>query len=56
MSAPARHALTALLVAYVGVVAASPAAARRPNVIVIVTDDQRWDELFAMPTVLESLV
>ncbi|MCW5891147.1 MAG: sulfatase [bacterium] len=31
-------------------------ASRRPNVIVIVTDDQRWDSLGFMPTVSSRLV
>ena len=29
---------------------------QRPNVIVIMTDDQRWDELGLMPTVVDRLV
>jgi N-acetylglucosamine-6-sulfatase len=32
-------------------VAAHSAAARRPNVILVVTDDQRWDEVTIMPAV-----
>ena len=32
------------------------AAAERPNVVLIVTDDQRWDSLWAMPNVRELLV
>ena len=35
---------------------ASPAHAARPNVVVILTDDQRWDTLSAMPTVQSALV
>jgi N-acetylglucosamine-6-sulfatase len=36
----------------------SPALARnnRPNIVFIVTDDQRWDTLWAMPTVKSRLV
>ena len=32
------------------------APARKPNIVLVVTDDQRWDTLYAMPTVRERLV
>jgi N-acetylglucosamine-6-sulfatase len=35
--------------------ALAPAAAAQPNVLLIVTDDQRWDTLRYMPTVREEL-
>jgi N-acetylglucosamine-6-sulfatase len=35
--------------------AAAPAAAR-PNIVLILTDDQRWDTLWAMPNVQSELV
>ena len=35
---------------------ATTAADDRPNVVFIVTDDQRWDTLWAMPTVQSELV
>jgi N-acetylglucosamine-6-sulfatase len=31
-------------------------AAERPNIVLVVTDDQRWDTLWAMPTVRAKLV
>ena len=47
-----------LLVLATGVLLAlAPAAhAARPNVVVVLTDDQRWDTLSAMPTVRSELV
>jgi N-acetylglucosamine-6-sulfatase len=35
---------------------AAPAAADRPNIVLILTDDQRWDTLWAMPKVRADLV
>src|SRR5262245_11052409 len=34
----------------------APPASGPPNVVVILTDDQRWDTLWAMPTVQSELV
>jgi N-acetylglucosamine-6-sulfatase len=51
--APALLALVAL-VAVLG--AAAPAQAQQPNILLIVTDDQRWDTLDAMPSLTEDLV
>jgi arylsulfatase A-like enzyme len=34
----------------------APAGATRPNIVLVVTDDQRWDTLWAMPVVVEALV
>ncbi|MDQ3866658.1 MAG: sulfatase-like hydrolase/transferase, partial [Actinomycetota bacterium] len=45
----------AVLAALLGV-ATAPAAAARPNLVLILTDDQRWDTLAAMPTVERELV
>jgi N-acetylglucosamine-6-sulfatase len=46
----------ALVVALSGVLAAPAAAPAAPNVVLILTDDQRWDTLWAMPTVQRELV
>ena len=35
---------------------ASTAAPTRPNIVLIVTDDMRWDEMQRMPTVQAELV
>jgi N-acetylglucosamine-6-sulfatase len=35
---------------------AAPAGATQPNIVVVVTDDQRWDTLRYMPTVQRELV
>ena len=41
---------------FAGAVArAETAAAPRPNIVVILSDDQRWDTLWGMPTVEEAL-
>ena len=48
----ARHAAVLLAAA----LALAPAAGARPNVVLIVTDDQRWDTLRHMPTVQAELV
>ncbi len=57
-------ALTAVAVALVaacagsslGTEAASAQRAEAPNIVVVLTDDQRWDTLPAMPTVEQELV
>ena len=36
--------------------AASARSSERPNIVVVLTDDQRWDTLWAMPTVEQELV
>ncbi len=50
----------ALVAACAGAALATPAASARtsgrPNIIVVLTDDQRWDTLSAMPTVEQKLV
>ena len=57
---PAR-VLAAILLAGIGATLAGPPAAAqdapgdRPSVLLIVTDDQRWDTLWAMPRVQRSL-
>src|SRR5689334_14580369 len=49
-----------LVVACAGAGLATPRAAARaeqpPNIIVVLTDDQRWDTLWAMPSVQKNLV
>ena len=35
---------------------AAAATAQKPNIVLVLTDDQRWDTLFAMPTVQRDLV
>ena len=39
-----------------GTPAASAQTSERPNIVVVLTDDQRWDTLSAMPTVEQELV
>jgi arylsulfatase A-like enzyme len=39
-----------------GTPSASARSSERPNIIVVLTDDQRWDSLSAMPTVEKELV
>jgi arylsulfatase A-like enzyme len=57
-----RRAVQALLVSFaLGLASLAPAPdaraqAPRPNIVLIVTDDQRWDSLWAMPTVRAELV
>ena len=51
----------ALVAACAGAALATPAASaqtrsERPNIVVVLTDDQRWDTLSAMPTVQQELV
>src|SRR6266566_4250409 len=50
----------ALVAACAGAALATPAASARtsgrPNIVVVLTDDQRWDTLSAMPTVEQKLV
>src|SRR5947209_12968831 len=52
-------ASVALLAGMLVVVAASPASPRavatKPNVVLILTDEQRWDSLWAMPKVRSLL-
>jgi N-acetylglucosamine-6-sulfatase len=49
--------LTAVVLCLLGVlVVATPAAAARPNIVLILTDDQRWDTVRYMPTVAGKLV
>jgi len=46
-----------LTLAVGALLAAAPGAdAARPNVVIVLTDDQRWDTLSAMPTVQSELV
>ena len=46
-----------LVLAVGGLLAAVPGAhAARPNVVIVLTDDQRWDTLSAMPTVQSELI
>lgn len=53
----ARHRLRALLAVLLLAAVFVPAAkAAQPNVVFILTDDQRWDELGYMPTVESELV
>lgn len=52
-----RGLLFALLALAAGALTLAPAAhAARPNVLVVLTDDQRWDTLSVMPTVRSQLV
>jgi N-acetylglucosamine-6-sulfatase len=44
------------VVTILAALALAPAAAAQPNVLLIVTDDQRWDTLRYMPTVKSELV
>src|SRR3712207_6432541 len=48
--------MLALVVALSSALAAPAAAPAAPNVVLILTDDQRWDTLWAMPTVQRELV
>src|ERR671924_1302617 len=45
-----------LLVGLITLALAGPANAAQPNVVFIITDDQRWDTLGYMPTVQGELV
>ena len=53
-------ALALAVVACAGAALATPAASartsERPNIVVVLTDDQRWDTLSAMPAVEQKLV
>ncbi len=51
---PARMKIAVVIL--LAALALAPAAAAQPNVILIVTDDQRWDTLDYMPTVSSELV
>ena len=52
------HRLLALLIVGVALLSAvsGAAAATRPNILFVLTDDQRFDTLCAMPTVQRELV
>jgi N-acetylglucosamine-6-sulfatase len=45
-----------LLVGFAWLALGAPAAAAQPNIVFILTDDQRWDTLRYMPTVQSELV
>jgi arylsulfatase A-like enzyme len=51
-----RWFVTLLAVLAAGALAPALVAAPRPNIVLIVTDDQRWDTLGVMPTVQSELV
>ena len=48
--------LAALACALVAAAVAPAAASARPNIVLVLTDDQRWDTLGVMPTVQRELV
>ncbi|HSJ92544.1 MAG TPA: sulfatase-like hydrolase/transferase, partial [Gaiellaceae bacterium] len=50
--------LVCVLAAAVALAAAPPAGAQaaKPDIVLVLTDDQRWDSLDAMPTVTSELV
>jgi N-acetylglucosamine-6-sulfatase len=57
----AAAAMLAVIALAVGAVAADPSPRRAravelPSIVVIITDDQRWDTLWAMPTVRRQLI
>ncbi len=51
-----RSVLVLLLLTVAFVAAAEHASAAKPNVVLVLTDDQRWDTLSAMPTVSDELI
>jgi N-acetylglucosamine-6-sulfatase len=51
-----RGVVRALLISLASLAFAAPAGAAQPNIVVVVTDDQRWDTLRYMPTVRRELV
>jgi N-acetylglucosamine-6-sulfatase len=51
-----RGVIRALLIGVTSLAFAAPAGAAQPNIVLIVTDDQRWDTLGYMPTVQSELV
>ena len=53
---PLAAALLVLLAVPPAAVAQAPATDERPNIVLVLTDDQRWDTLWAMPTVQRELV
>ena len=56
MAAP-RTLLSVVLALLALAALAAPAGAQtRPNIVLVLTDDQRWDTLSAMPTVQGELV
>jgi N-acetylglucosamine-6-sulfatase len=48
--------LAAAVLASAVLTSEATAAAAQPNIVLVLTDDQRWDTLWAMPTVNEQLV
>jgi len=44
-----------VLIGLASLALAAPAGAAQPNIVLIVTDDQRWDTLAHMPTVQSEL-
>ncbi|MEX2102706.1 MAG: sulfatase-like hydrolase/transferase, partial [Gaiellaceae bacterium] len=46
----------ALALAIVTVLAGAPTPPAAPNIVLVLTDDQRWDTLGVMPTVQQELV
>jgi N-acetylglucosamine-6-sulfatase len=51
-----RTALRLALIALVSLAFAAPAQAAQPNIVVVLTDDQRWDTLRFMPKVQQELM
>jgi arylsulfatase A-like enzyme len=51
-----RGVIRALLIGIASLAFAAPAGAAQPNIVLIVTDDQRWDTLRYMPTVRRELI
>jgi N-acetylglucosamine-6-sulfatase len=51
-----RGVIRGLLVCLASLAFAAPAGAAQPNIVLIVTDDQRWDTLRYMPTLQRELV
>jgi N-acetylglucosamine-6-sulfatase len=50
-----RHRIRGSLAALASSLALAAPAAAAPNVVFVLTDDQRWDTLFAMPTVQREI-
>jgi N-acetylglucosamine-6-sulfatase len=48
--------MRALLISLASLAFAAPAGAAQPNIVLIITDDQRWDTIAYMPTVQSELV
>jgi N-acetylglucosamine-6-sulfatase len=49
------HRIRGLLAALASSLALAAPAAAAPNIVFVLTDDQRWDTLFAMPTVQREI-